>query len=160
MAGRAEKRIALARAIRELREERGTDAGDLAAAAGIDPGDLEAIEAGRVDPPYELLGALADGLGVSLSAIVTSAERGGDLDPRAVAVAFGRRLREVRTERGLSQDDLALADRVGMRGTVIGRLEHGDREPRLTTVLRLARGLDVTPGELVDELDAPAGGEA
>ncbi len=79
----------------------------------------------------------------------------GDLDPRAASIAFGCRLRKVRRARGMSQDNLA--DRMGVRGTAIGRLEHGDREPRLTTVLRLARGLDVTPGELVDELDVQAG---
>jgi transcriptional regulator with XRE-family HTH domain len=78
--------------------------------------------------------------------------------PREASVAFGRRLHRLRTENGLTQDDLGR--RTGVRATTLGRLEHGGREPRLTTILRLARGLDVTPGELVDELDAPAGGEA
>jgi len=72
-----------------------------------------------------------------------------------VCVAFGQRLRELRTEHGLSQDDLAR--RTGVHPTAIGRLERGGREPRLATILRIARGLDVPPGMLLDE---PRGGGA
>lgn len=35
----------------------------------------------------------------------------------------------------------------------MGRLERGGREPKLTTILRLAHGLGVEPGELVNRLD-------
>lgn len=73
-----------------------------------------------------------------------------DEDPPAASTAFGQRLREIRDERGLSQD--ALADRTDVHPTAIGRLERGSREPRLTTILRLARGLDVEPGKLLDDL--------
>jgi len=73
-----------------------------------------------------------------------------DEDPAAASVAFGRRLRELRVEHDLSQDDLA--HNTDVHPTAIGRFERGAREPRLTTILRLARGLDVRPGELLDEL--------
>jgi transcriptional regulator with XRE-family HTH domain len=33
-------------------------------------------------------------------------------------------------------------------------MERGAREPRLTTILRLADGLGVQPGELLDDLGA------
>jgi transcriptional regulator with XRE-family HTH domain len=75
-----------------------------------------------------------------------------DQDPHAASVAFGQRLRELRAERGVSQDDLA--DATDVHPTAIGRLERGAREPRLTTILRLARGLDVEPGKLLDDLGA------
>jgi transcriptional regulator with XRE-family HTH domain len=74
-----------------------------------------------------------------------------DEDPHAASVAFGRRLRALRVEHGLSQDDVARETNV--HPTAIGRLERGSREPRLTTILRIARGLDVQPGELVDDLE-------
>ena len=70
--------------------------------------------------------------------------------PHAASVAFGQRLRELRAERGVSQDDLA--DKTDVHPTAIGRLERGKREPRLSTILRLARGLDVDPGELLNDL--------
>jgi transcriptional regulator with XRE-family HTH domain len=59
-------------------------------------------------------------------------------------------VRELRAQRGVSQDDLARATDV--HPTAIGRLERGSREPRLTTILRIAHGLDVRPGELLDDL--------
>jgi transcriptional regulator with XRE-family HTH domain len=71
-------------------------------------------------------------------------------DPSAASVAFGNRLRALRARVGVSQDDLARATNV--HPTAIGRIERGAREPRLTTILRLADGLGVTPGELVDPL--------
>jgi transcriptional regulator with XRE-family HTH domain len=74
-----------------------------------------------------------------------------DRDPQAASEAFGERLRKLRIERGISQDDLAY--RTGIHPTAIGRLERGAREPRLTTILRIARGLDIHPGVLVDGLE-------
>jgi transcriptional regulator with XRE-family HTH domain len=78
-------------------------------------------------------------------------------DARAASVAFGRRLREVRVGVGLSQD--RLAERARVHPTAIGRMERGGREPRLATILRLARALGVRPGVLVDELNGPRTGD-
>lgn len=64
--------------------------------------------------------------------------------------AFGQRLRELRAECGISQD--GLAHRTGIDATAIGRFERGAREPRLRSILRLAVGLGVKPGRLVDDL--------
>jgi transcriptional regulator with XRE-family HTH domain len=68
----------------------------------------------------------------------------------SISAAFGQRLREVRQDHGVSQEDLAR--RTGMYANTIGRLERGAREPRISTVLRLARGLGVPPGVLLDPL--------
>jgi ribosome-binding protein aMBF1 (putative translation factor) len=76
-----------------------------------------------------------------------------DQDPGIARIAFGLRLRQVRTERGLSQEELA--QRTNLHTTVIGRFERGAREPRLTTILRLARGLEVASSVLMDELRWP-----
>jgi transcriptional regulator with XRE-family HTH domain len=66
------------------------------------------------------------------------------------SIAFGRRLRELRAECRVSQDQLA--GRTGIHPTAIGRFERGDREPRLRSILRLAEGLGVQPGWLVDDV--------
>ncbi len=73
----------------------------------------------------------------------------GNPDPRAASTAFGRRLRQLRNEHGLSQDNLARE--TGIHPTAIARMERGAREPRLTTIQRLAQGLDVHPGALLDK---------
>lgn len=66
------------------------------------------------------------------------------------SIAFGQCLRQLRAEHRVSQDQLAR--RTGIHPTAIGRFERGDREPRLTSILRLAEGLGVKPGRLVDDL--------
>jgi transcriptional regulator with XRE-family HTH domain len=65
----------LGRALRRLREQRRMSADELAGAVGIDRRRIDALEAGRLDPGYELLLALADALDVQPSALVLLAER-------------------------------------------------------------------------------------
>jgi transcriptional regulator with XRE-family HTH domain len=54
---------------------------------------------------------------------------------------FAANLRRLRREAGLSQEDLS--GRTGLHPTEISRLERATREPRLGTMVRLARGLGV-----------------
>jgi transcriptional regulator with XRE-family HTH domain len=75
---------------------------------------------------------------------------GEALDAKALATAFGQRLRELREQEGLTQD--RLAKRSGLHASAIARLERGQHEPLLSTILSLARGLHVSPGELLDKL--------
>lgn len=67
---------------------------------------------------------------------------------QAQLATFGRRLRSLRQDRGLSQHKLSSL--TGMRDSEISRYERGLRDPQLTTLLRLAHGLGVAPGELLD----------
>ena len=64
-----------------------------------------------------------------------------------VGERFGANLVWFRGEAGLSQE--ALGQRVGMDRVCIRELESGNRLPRLDTILRLAGGLGVSPGELI-----------
>ena len=63
---------------------------------------------------------------------------------------FARNLRAARIQLGFSQEDLA--ERCHLHATEISRLERGVREPRLSTIVRLAKGLNVPPGELLAEI--------
>jgi transcriptional regulator with XRE-family HTH domain len=140
--------IALGRVIREVRDERRMDPDDLAEAAGIERGQLDAIEAGQFDPPYDVLLALVRGLGIDAATLVGRTRRPnkGTTDS-----AFGRRLRKLRTEHGVSQDRLASI--TGFHRTTISKLELGERDPQLGTILRLARGVGVPPEAFVIGLD-------
>jgi DNA-binding XRE family transcriptional regulator len=60
---------------------------------------------------------------------------------------FAANLRRIRTDAGMSQEQLA--GRTGLHPTEISRLERAVREPRLGTIVRLARGLDVGVERLV-----------
>ena len=59
---------------------------------------------------------------------------------------FGKTLRELRTERGLSQ--WALADAAGMDHNYVGMIERGERNPAIVNVVKIAKALGVSPGEL------------
>jgi len=60
---------------------------------------------------------------------------------------LGQRIREIRKERGMSQTELA--EKAGISLITISRIERGERDPHLTTLLRIARGLDVRLSELL-----------
>jgi transcriptional regulator with XRE-family HTH domain len=66
------------------------------------------------------------------------------------STTFGQQLRKLRTERGISQDNLSQKTRIC--STAIGRFERDAREPRLKSILRLASGLGLTPGALLDPI--------
>ena len=69
----------------------------------------------------------------------------------SVAAAFGERVREARTARGLSQE--ALAEAAGLHRTYVGSTERGLRNVSLHNILRLAKALEIAPGQLLDGLD-------
>lgn len=64
--------------------------------------------------------------------------------------AFGQRLRRLRIERELSQEELA--GRSGLSRKLISRLEHGRSSPNLATIACLAKGLGADVVPLVDGL--------
>jgi transcriptional regulator with XRE-family HTH domain len=64
---------------------------------------------------------------------------------------LGQRVRARRTELGLSQ--MGLADRIGLHFTFVSSVERGERNLSLSSLVRLAQGLDISPGVLVDGLN-------
>lgn len=66
---------------------------------------------------------------------------------------FGRRLRVLRKERGLSQERLGV--RSGLHRTYVGSVERGQRNVSLDAIYALAKGLAVPAGELFDEPTEP-----
>lgn len=66
---------------------------------------------------------------------------------------FGERVRQRRLELGLSQE--AAAVRCGIHWTQLGKVERGQRSLRLETIVKIADGLDVDPGVLVNGLPTP-----
>lgn len=61
---------------------------------------------------------------------------------------FASNLRSQRKRLGLSQEALGAA--CDLHRTEISLLERAEREPRLSTIVRLARGLDIAPRDLLD----------
>ncbi len=69
----------------------------------------------------------------------------------ASLAAFGRAVREIRVDHGLSQEQLGA--RSGVNRTFVGGLERGERNPTYETLIKVAGGLDVDLAELVGLAD-------
>ena len=65
------------------------------------------------------------------------------------AQRFGKQLQRLRTGRSLTQEQLAV--NVGLSRTFITRLELGQHDPTLSTLVRLAKALRVSVTDLLGE---------
>jgi transcriptional regulator with XRE-family HTH domain len=72
-----------------------------------------------------------------------------------LALRFGQNLRRCRHAAGISQEELG--SRAALHRTEIGMLEHGQRVARIDTLIRLAGGMGVPPGELLEGIHWTAG---
>lgn len=63
------------------------------------------------------------------------------------AIAFGRVLRQLRLNKGLSQEQLGFdAD---LRRTYVSILELGQQQPSLTTIIKVAQALNISASQLI-----------
>lgn len=63
-------------------------------------------------------------------------------------LVFAGNIRRLRTERGLSQEELAEA--AGVHRTYVGMLERGEKNVTIYNIERLARALGVRPASLLE----------
>ena len=64
--------------------------------------------------------------------------------------ALGTNLREARERLGLTQEQVA--ERCGVHATEVSRIEAGKRDPQVSTLERLAKAVEMKPGQLLDGL--------
>lgn len=60
---------------------------------------------------------------------------------------FAKKLKTIRAEKGLSQEDLALL--CGIDRTYIGRIERLERSPSIDILEKIAKGLNISISELL-----------
>ena len=63
-------------------------------------------------------------------------------------IAFGKALRCLRIEHGLSQEALALS--ADLQRNYISLMELGQNQPTITTIFKLASALSIKPSKLID----------
>ena len=68
-------------------------------------------------------------------------------DPRIV---FGKRVRELRLQSGLSQEKLA--ELAGLHRNYVGVIERGQQNISLVNIVKLAHGLNTRPAKLMETL--------
>ncbi len=74
-----------------------------------------------------------------------------DIDKTATLKAFGSLARKHREKLGISQEELAV--RSNLDRTYISGIERGVRNPSLTALVSLAKGLNISFSELVEDLE-------
>lgn len=70
---------------------------------------------------------------------------------RQELLKFGLKIRELRTIKGLSQEDLA--DLAGLHRTYVGGIERGERNVAFLNIVKLAKALEVSLSDLMRGLD-------
>lgn len=65
-------------------------------------------------------------------------------------LALGREIRRHRDLKGLSQEKLA--ELAGLNRNYIGFVERAERSPRVVTIFRIARALEMHPSELIRDM--------
>ncbi len=65
-----------------------------------------------------------------------------------IRIAFGNRVRTLRSEGGYSQE--AFADAVGLHRTYIGAIERGEQNVSIDNIARIAKALKVPISRLFD----------
>ncbi len=66
-----------------------------------------------------------------------------------VVVYVGEKLKEIRTRRLLTQEELA--EKAGVSAATVVNVERNNQEPHFRTIRKLAKALDVDPTELLGE---------
>ena len=70
------------------------------------------------------------------------------IDRDKISYMVGARIRDFRNERGMSQEELALASEI--HPAYLGRLERGEKCPTIDTLYKISQGLKVPISELLD----------
>ena len=65
---------------------------------------------------------------------------------RSVKSRFGNTLRQLRDERGYSQEEVA--ERAGLHRNYVGGVERGERNVALENIVKLAKALSIPPRDL------------
>lgn len=137
----------LAVVVRQLRRERDMSQAALAEAMGRSRWYVVNLEAGKRDPKLTTVMLIADCLGVSSRELFARLDAQGEETSDSRLVALGRAVRRARRERDMSQE--ALAHAADLAGKHISEIERANRDVRFTTLVQIAKGLDVPLTELV-----------
>ncbi|MGI6486339.1 MAG: helix-turn-helix domain-containing protein [Tepidanaerobacteraceae bacterium] len=122
-----------------LRQKNNLSLSELADRAGISATYLCQIENNKVMPSLAALKDIAKGLGVKTEELMTSIGN------------VGYKLKKIRTERKMSQAELA--KKAGVSTGLIGQIENGKVEPSIKTLEKIASAVAISPCYFVAEDD-------
>ena len=74
----------------------------------------------------------------------------------SLAFRFGRVVRELRHQRGWSQEQFA--DKCGLHRTYVGSIERGEKTVTIETAQKLARSFEISLSQLFEKLEGDDAG--
>lgn len=147
-------------AVRGTRVSLGLTLEEAAGRCSVHARHLQKIEAGAVSPGVTTLVKIAEGFEVDLSSLLPAPPHDGAADGDGEHVSdkgasaeetlrtIGLRIRQARTNAGLSQRELA--ERAGISPQYLQRIEVGRQSLAVLVLLRIASALKVKPGSLLE----------
>jgi len=72
-------------------------------------------------------------------------------DKKEVLEKFGAYVRQIRNDKGITMLEVEVA--TGISEGSISKIENGKKNPALTTIIKLAKGLSVAPSDLLSLFD-------
>lgn len=133
--------------LKELRKEKSISQRDLANALKLSPSTIAMYEVGQREPDNEILNRIADYFNVTTDYLLGRTDEKNKPGGLLMSVGFGKRLREMREKKGLTQAELAKIASLGE--STISFYESGKREPNYEVLVALADILDTTPNYLI-----------
>lgn len=118
--------------IKSMRQLRGLTQKELGERMGIDGSAVRKYESGKIIPKIDTLQKFAEALGTSVSAF---------LPAFGIVESLGNRIRTVRKRQGLSAAELG--EKLEISGSLVGRYERGEENPKPSTIQRFADALGV-----------------
>jgi transcriptional regulator with XRE-family HTH domain len=71
------------------------------------------------------------------------------MSKKKILILFGNRVRQLRKEKGLSQEELSF--KADLHRTYIGMIERAEKNITLTNIEKIAKALDVLPADLLNK---------
>lgn len=118
--------------IKAVRQIRGLTQKELGERMGVDASTVRKYESGRLNPKIETVQKIADALEMPVGAFLPS---------MGIAENFGSRVREARKKQHLSMEQLG--QKMGISGSLVGRYERNEENPKPDTIRRFSDALGV-----------------
>ncbi len=139
----------LGKAIRNLRKARGLNQADLAKLSGISTVTISQIENDLTNPAIGTIETLAEALNTSVPALYLSAPMKTRRTDEGLKKLVGTNVRSRREFLDLTRKQAA--ERVGLLPQYFATTENFDRLPKVGSLIRIARALEVQPSWLLEE---------
>lgn len=127
--------------IRSLREQRGYTLQELARRANLSVSYLSEIERGSKRPSLKTIEKIAGALNVAKTQLLEG-------DAADAGLSLGDKIRMIRSKKDLSLQEVS--QKAGISISYLSEIERGTVYPSLETLQKIAGGLEVHPGEIIN----------